>query len=363
MNNIPSLPYSKIEPIELSTRWRSPSNIALVKYWGKRDNQIPQNASLSFSLNASYTDTEVQIVPKTESHGELISVQLFLDGERNQKFEEKIIVWFKQLLSEAPYLSLFHWEIKTSNTFPHSSGIASSASGMSALALCLTEIESKLYKAWQSPADFYRRASYLARLGSGSASRSVYGGYAVWGKHHGVYASTDEYAVPLHLAIHPDFAELHNSILIVSRAEKSVSSRAGHSLMNNHPYAAQRYAQANQNLMSLLKTMQDGNFNEFANIVENEALTLHALMMSSVPSFILLQPSSLQIIQKIRSFREKYAVPVCFTIDAGPNIHMLYPTKARAEVLSFIQHELIEYCDQQMWIDDKTGTGPVKVIL
>jgi len=345
------------------TRWKSPSNIALVKYWGKRDHQIPQNSSLSFSLNTSFTDTQVSVRPKTEKGGDLIALKLYLDEVRNPKFEDKIVTWFKQLITDAPYLSQFEWEIKTSNTFPHSSGIASSASGMSALALCLTDIEYKVYGKWDKTEDFYRRASYLARLGSGSACRSVYGGYTVWGKHDAIAGSSDLYALSVSKYIHPDFASMHDAIMIVSRSEKSVSSRAGHSLMNSHPFASQRYLQAQQNMENLLNFIQNGDFEGFAEIVENEALTLHSLMMSSVQSFILLQPNSLEIIHRIRNYRKRTGVPVCFTIDAGPNIHVLYPEKAREEVLSFIQNELIEFCDQQYWIDDKTGTGPSKVIL
>ena len=116
--------------------WRSPSNIALIKYWGKYGNQLPRNASISFTLDAAHTETTLEYGPKmTEKKG--ISVDFLFNGISNKSFAERIEKFLHQLLPIFPFLSQIELTIFSSNSFPHSAGIASSASAMSALALCL----------------------------------------------------------------------------------------------------------------------------------------------------------------------------------------------------------------------------------
>jgi diphosphomevalonate decarboxylase len=99
----------------------------------------------------------------------------------------------------------------------------------------------------------------------------------------------------------------------------------------------------------------------FIEIVEEEALSLHALMMTSRPSYILLKPESLLLIEKIREFREKTQIPACFTIDAGPNIHLLYPSKDALAVKVWIEKDLLSAMPELKWIHDEVGMGPVKL--
>ena len=119
--------------------WESPSNIALVKYWGKKKNQIPENPSISFTLNNCKTITTLTFTKKEGTDN--FEFDVFLDGEMKNDFKPKIQTFFKRIEVYLPFLKDYHFKIETSNTFPHSSGIASSASGMSALALCLMSIE------------------------------------------------------------------------------------------------------------------------------------------------------------------------------------------------------------------------------
>ena len=163
---------------EGAVKWTSPSNIALVKYWGKRAHQIPENPSISFTLSNCKTITEVSF---TKKEGSDFSFDVYFEGEKNEAFEPKIQTFFERIEAYVPFLRDFHFKIDTSNTFPHSSGIASSASGMSALALCLMSIEKQLGVAHNT--DFFnKKASFLARLGSGSACRSIEGELVVWGQ-------------------------------------------------------------------------------------------------------------------------------------------------------------------------------------
>lgn len=338
--------------------WRSPSNIALIKYWGKKGHQIPSNASLSYTLDQAYTDMSLEW---THSSGQGIDLDFYFEDQPNEKFKAKIEKFLTSLLPEMPWLQEWKLTIRSSNSFPHSTGIASSASSMSALALCLCTMKQELFGKLQTDEEFFQNASHLARLGSGSAARSVYGGITVWGEVHNVPGSSEEFAVPLVDGIDPQFLTFHDSVLIVSRDEKAVSSRAGHALMNGHPYAEARYANAQRNMDNLIYAMQIGNMEQFIKIVESEALELHALMMISDPSVVLFKPNTWEIINRLRTFREETGYNVCFTLDAGPNVHVLYPDAIKDEVESFINEQLIVYCDQNYRIADRVGKGPVKM--
>lgn len=347
-----------------SFTWSSPSNIALVKYWGKKENQIPENPSLSFTLNNCKTTTTVSFSKKALNTD--FSFEVFLDGQLKADFKPKILTFFKRIKTYLPFLKDYHFKIETSNTFPHSSGIASSASGMSALALCLMSIENELINSSVIPSaveesynkDFFiKKASFLARLGSGSACRSLEGDLVVWGKHNAIEGSSDLFGVKYPYEIHNNFKNYQDTILLVDKGEKQVSSSVGHNLMHGHPYAKKRFKQANKNLSDLLSILKNGNFDAFIKLVESEALTLHAMMMTGMPYFILMKPKTLEIINKIWSYREKTDSKLCFTLDAGANVHVLYPESETKTCLEFIQNELVAYCQNGQYICDRIGFG------
>jgi diphosphomevalonate decarboxylase len=127
--------------------------------------------------------------------------------------------------------------------------------------------------------------------------------------------------------------------------------------MHNHPYAYTRFAQAHENLDKLTAIFESGNIEEFIKVVESEALTLHAMMMTSMPYFILMKPNTLQIINAIWKFRNETKIPVCFTLDAGANVHVLYPKNVNDKVLQFIKNELVGFCQNGQYICDEIGTG------
>ncbi len=337
--------------------WQSPSNIALVKYWGKRGKQLPQNPSISFTLSECRSETFVDF-EKAEKFG----FQFFFEGKENPAFGAKIEKFLLENQSFFPFINQLNLKVESRNTFPHSSGIASSASSMSAFVMCLLEIERSLSLSKGRPIDMVlRKASYFSRLASGSAARSVFPKMALWGATPYYKGSSDEYAVSLADDIHPIFKTYYDSILIVSGETKSVSSRAGHALMEGNPYAPARYAQANENIKNLLAALKSGDLDTFINITESEALQLHALMMCSNPSFILMKPNTLRIIEEVRTFRNETQIPLCFTLDAGPNVHLLYPDSEAEKVESFIKSELLKYCNQGRWIADHVGDGPKKM--
>lgn len=338
------------EPFHGGVKWQSPSNIALVKYWGKKGVQLPQNPSISFTLSQCRTETSV-FYEKSDRFG----LSFYFDGKPNPAFQTKIESFLLSQIDSFPFLKQLDLRINSRNTFPHSSGIASSASSMSALVLCLLDME-RMAKG--TDAIDKQKASYFSRLASGSACRSVFPKMALWGQTDVVAESNDEYAICLEDEIAPVFKTYHDSILVVSDSQKEVSSRAGHALMESNPYAATRYEQARAHVTDLLMVLKTGDLERFMQITEAEAMQLHALMMCSNPSFILMKPNTLRIIQAVCEFREETDIPVCFTLDAGPNVHVLYPDRHAVLVERFIMDELERFCSGSLWIADRVGDGP-----
>jgi len=327
-----------------------PSNIALIKYWGKYENQIPANPSISYTLNHCRTNTTMEFFA-----GEEFSVQTFLAGNEEQKFAEKIEKYFKNIEQYLPWILKGRYIIKTENTFPHSSGIASSASGFGAIAKCLMNLDDiftskdkgfeslSLTTDNQQPTTINQKASFLARLGSGSACRSLYEGLVVWGKTKEVEGSSDLFAVPYNNDdIHPIFKNFNDWVLLIHEGQKSVSSTVGHGLMNTNPYAERRFQEAHENFTKLKTILATGDMEGFIKLVEHEALTLHAMMMMSEPAFILMQTGTLQVINKIWEFRKITGLSLFFTLDAGANVHLLFPNDIDNDrITDFIKTELI----------------------
>jgi diphosphomevalonate decarboxylase len=339
--------------------WSSPSNIALVKYWGKKKNQIPENPSISFTLNNCKTITALFYSKKTDTSN--FDFEVFLDGVKKEDFKPKIQLFFERVDIYLPFLKNYKFIIETSNTFPHSSGIASSASGMSALALCLMSIEKQMNPD-VTKEYFNKKASFLARLGSGSACRSIEGDLIVWGESKIIDRSSDLFGIPYPYKVHDNFKHYQDTILLVDKGEKQVSSTVGHNLMYDHPFAQNRFQQANENLAKLKSILESGDLDTFSVLIESEALTLHAMMMSSIPYFILMKPNTLEIIHKIWQFRKDTGLHISFTLDAGANVHILYPKNETSQILEFIKSELVAYCQNGHYICDEIGFGAKQIL-
>jgi diphosphomevalonate decarboxylase len=325
------------------TSWRSPSNIAFVKYWGKKGHQLPANPSLSMTLKECVSETTVHFTPS-----DTLKVELLLDNVGQEKFALKIHRYIESLV-DYPFLRNVSYKISTKNTFPHGTGIASSASGLCAFALCLTDY---LYFLKSCPQDenFFEKASHLARLASGSACRSVYGGFTSWGDISDEHASRFE--------VHPQLGHLKDSILVISGEEKKVSSTSGHSLMNEHAFGQARFMQAKANYKAMSDALKGGDIELMGRILESEALSLHAMMLSSPSPYILLKPNTLAAIDMIWSFRKETGLPLYFTLDAGPNLHLIYPETIQNKVKTFISNELLSFTEKV--IEDEKGEGPVR---
>ncbi len=323
---------------------QAPSNIALVKYWGKREGQIPWNPSVSLTLSSSLTRTEVLWEP-----GEF-AIDFEFEGRPKPEFVPKIEQFFQRASPLVAGLFDHRFVIRSSNSFPHSSGIASSASAFAALGCALAQFDS-------GSNDWNRTtASELARLGSGSAARSIQGPVMMWGESPLVANSSDRHAVKLE-TIHPVFESYKDRILIVETGQKKVSSTQGHGLMNGHPFGKARIEMAHQRMADVLHALETGDLEQFGACVEAEALTLHALMMSSLPSFILMRPNTLALIEKVLELRASTKWPIFFTLDAGANLHLLFPKEFEQKIADFVQTECIDLCQDGLSLDDEVGKG------
>lgn len=332
--------------------FRCPSNIALVKYWGKKGLQLPANASISFTLRDLYTETRVE-TSKGEGRAEV-----YVDGVRQPSFDAKVQAFFDRQKPAMTWMDGVDFRVYTHNNFPHSSGIASSASGMGALALCAGELHRQVSGEMLPTTTI----SSMARLGSGSACRSVYGPLAIWGEHPAYPGSSDQFAVPFpEQELHENFRQWEDAVMIVESGRKAVSSTAGHKLLDAHPYAAARYATANANMEQLQGILRSGDVAAFTALVESEALQLHAMMMCSMPYYLLMKPASLEIIRRVWDFREQTGVPLVITLDAGANVHVLYPAQFKTQAEELINNSLVSLCENGQYLCSSIGEGVVQL--
>jgi diphosphomevalonate decarboxylase len=278
-------------------------NIAFIKYWGNRDNdlRIPANGSLSMNLEGLETQTTVSFDSALEQD------QLVLNGE---PAGEGALERVSSLLDRIRNLAEINTRarVMSENNFPAGTGIASSASAfaaltlasVTALGLCLTEKE----------------LSQLARTGSGSASRSIPGGFVEW------QAGTDHDSSYAETIAPPEHWDLVDFIVLVSREHKKTGSYQGHRLADTSPLQKIRVADAKRRLDICRKALLEKDFPTFAEIVELDSNMMHSVMMTSTPPLYYWQPGTLEIMAAVQSWRME-GLPVCFTIDAGPNLHLI----------------------------------------
>jgi len=291
----------------------APSNIALCKYWGKRDKalNLPINASLSVSLGELGTRTRLTPISAATDEISLNGKAVALSDDFAKK-----IVEFVDLFRGPGGARL---KVDTHNSIPTAAGLASSASGFAALAKAVDQ----LYGFGFSP----QLLSAFARMGSGSASRSIFEGFVEW--QMGVREDgMDSHAVPLQQSW-PGF---RIGLLTLTEAIKPVGSRAGmqRTLETAHLYQSWPL-QASADLEKLKQAIDQQNFEALGQTAEQNALSMHATMIASWPPLLYWQPESVATMQRIWELRQT-GVPVYFTMDAGPNIKLLFESKNQPEI-------------------------------
>jgi diphosphomevalonate decarboxylase len=287
-------------------------NIAFIKYWGDRDSQlrIPANSSISMNLEALFTRTRVTFNPVLHAD------QLTLNGQPITGQALSRISTFLDRIRKIAQLDIFA-DVDSINNFPTAAGIASSASAFAALALAASSAAGLNLSE--------RELSSLARTGSGSASRSLPGGFVEWqaGEDH-----SSSFAISI---ASPDHWDLVDCIAITSQGRKPVGSTEGHSLANTSPLQPSRLADAPRRLEICRKAILERDFEAMANICELDSNLMHAVMITSSPSLIYWQPTTLEIMLAVQTWRKR-GTPVFYTIDAGPNVHILCTSSYVSEV-------------------------------
>ncbi len=282
---------------------KAPANIAFIKFWGKKDAKlrIPMNSSISMNLSEAYTVTSVEFLHNLKQ--DLVT----LDGKKVDGEEKMKVVSHLDRVRAMAHIST-KAVVESKNNFPKGSGLASSASGFAALSMAAAKAAGlKLTE---------RELSIIARIGSGSACRSIPDGIVEWKTAN---SSEKSYAYSLYST---DYWDICDVIAIVNADVKKVSSTEGHSLVESSPFYKARIKSMPLKIKRLKLALKNRNFNEFGEILESEAINMHAVMMTSSPALIYWSPQTIDIINKIYDLRSS-GLKCYFTIDAGPNVHVM----------------------------------------
>jgi diphosphomevalonate decarboxylase len=291
---------------------QSHPNIAFIKYWGDREPllHLPASGSISMNLDGLYSRTQVTFDPT------LAADQLTLDGK---KMSGAPLVRVSKLLERVRQMAGLRQfaAVTSNNNFPMGAGIASSASAFAALSLAAATAAGITLNE--------QELSRLARTGSGSACRSVPAGFVEWQAGDGDASSYAFSIAP------PDYWDLVDCIAIVSQVHKPTGSSEGHALADSSPLQAARLEGATRRLELCRKAILERDFAGLTDVVELDCNLMHAVMMTSAPPLLYWQPVTLAVMHAVVDWRQD-GLPVCYTIDAGPNVHVLCSSQHRAQV-------------------------------
>lgn len=291
---------------------KAPANIAFIKYWGKKDEKLrlPLNSSISMNLDKIFSLTTVEFLPKfTED-------EIQMAGKKIDGKEEKRITEFLDRVRGLAGINL-KAKVVSENNFPKSAGIASSASGFAALSLAATKA---------AGLDLTEKdLSILARLGSGSACRSIPDGFVEWRKG---YSNETSYAHSLYPSNYWDVVDV---IAIVAKTEKKVPSTEGHSRAESSPFLRARVLTMGKKIRETKKALEDKDFTKLGIIVEEESISMHAVTMTSQPPIFYWLPKTIEIMLAVQRWRGE-ELESYFTLDAGPTVHVLCLSKNKDKV-------------------------------
>ncbi len=311
---------------------RAHANIALIKYWGKKDEKLflPMSSSLSLTLDSFYTETEVVF------DSQLDRDYFYLNDKLQSEFETKKISKFLDLFRIKMDIK-YNVLVKSINYVPTAAGLASSASGFAALAAA-ANVASGLNLC-------ERELSIYARQGSGSATRSIYGGFVEWKEGN---SSETSYAVPIDDAKW----DVGMVIVIVRKSKKEISSREGMKrTVDTSPFYNAWVKSSRKDLMEIKKAIWDKDLEKLGTIAEANCLRMHATMFGARPPIIYFKPETIEVMEIVRDLRSD-GIPCYFTMDAGPNVNII----CRLSQSKIIKDRLKEkFEDEQIII---SGPGP-----
>lgn len=309
----------------------APSNIAFIKYWGKKDEilRLPENGSISMNLSNLTTTTTVEF-NKSFKEDEII-----INNQKEEIVESRAIKHLDRIREIANIN--YKAKVVTNNNFPTGTGLSSSASGFAALTVAGAKAAGlNLSK---------KELSILARQGSGSACRSIPDGFVKW-----LDGNTSEtsYAISLFSENYWDIVDV---VAVVSKNKKEVSTTEGQKLAGSSPFFPVRLKKINEKINLIKKYMKEKNFVKFGELLEGEALELHSIMLTSSPSLIYLLPGSLRVMHMVKKWRQE-GLQVFFTVNTGQDIHLICQKKdaeevsKRALLVSEVKKTIINYPSQ-----------------
>jgi diphosphomevalonate decarboxylase len=290
----------------------APANIAFIKYWGKADSalRLPLNDSISMNLSGAYTTTTVEFSSAFSAD----SVEL-LEGEFSQKEIARVVAGLDRIRQISGIRE--RARVVTENSFPKGAGSAASASGFAALtAAGFAAAEMVLSE---------KDLTVVARLGSGSACRSIPDGFVLWQK--GI-TSEDSFAYSLQPKSHWDLCD---ALVIVDSGMKKISTSEGMETVSTSPFLAGRLAAIPERITRCKLALRDKNFTQLGEVMEEDCLDMHAVMQSQNPPCMYWNETTIAIMDAIKIWRSE-GLPVYFTIDAGPNVHVIYEAIHEHEV-------------------------------
>ncbi len=300
----------------MSATAQSSPNIAFIKYWGNRDSalRLPVNGSISMNLEGLFTRTTVSFQPS------LALDELVINGHEVTGKGLERVSGILDIVRQSAGITV-RAEVVSENNFPTGAGIASSAAAFAALALAATKAAGLDWSESQ--------ISRLARLGSGSASRSIPSGFVEWKMGTG---DADSFAISI---APPEHWDLADCVAIVAAGHKATGSTEGHALAPTSLLQAARVADAPRRLDVCRRAILERDFATFASIIELDSDMMHAVMMTSQPQLFYWKPATLAVMDAVRSWRRD-GLSVAYTIDAGPNVHVICPQSKMDVVKSLL---------------------------
>jgi diphosphomevalonate decarboxylase len=304
----------------------APSNIALIKYWGKKDEvlRLPENGSISMNLSNLKTTTTVEF-NKNFKEDEII-----LNGQKEENVGSRAIKHLDRIRKIAKIN--YKAKVVTNNNFPTGTGLSSSASGFAALTVAAAKAAGLNLSE--------KELSILARQGSGSACRSIPNGFVEW-------LDGDTSDTSYGISLHPEnYWDIVDVVAVVSKNKKEVSTTEGQKLANSSIFFPIRLSKIKNKINLIKKYMEEKDFTKFGELVETEALELHAIMLTSTPSLIYLLPGSLRIMHMVKRWRQE-GLQVYFTVNTGQDIHLICQKKdveelvKKMETISEVQKTII----------------------
>lgn len=301
---------------------RAGSNIAFIKYWGIRDSEAGRNLNLPLSNSISMTlaDAHTTTTVVWDETGAQQKDVITLDGRLLDDAAAARLMRHLDLIRQRAGVQA-RATVVSRNNFPMASGIASSASGFAALTVAGCAALGLELSAGE--------LSALARRGSGSASRSLFGGFVEW------EMGTDDASSVAREIAPADHWALRDVVAIVSAGEKETSSAHGHTLAASSPFNAARIAWTDWALAEVRRAIATRDIVRLGRVIEQDALAMHGVMMTGDPSLLYWQPGTLEVMHAVRRWR-KQGLPVYFTIDAGPNVHLICEASAEPEVVALL---------------------------